>query len=119
MEEIKINQDEIKFNNERICATCNLLKKHNVRINKAGVKCMTGLKCISCSSKINNQRLRDRKNEAGETSNYYSDYYKKNVETYKERDRIRYAKKKALKNGAIPDIIPEVIPNTISEIIQL
>ena len=114
MEEIKnIEINEIVFNNERICATCNLLKKHNTRINKAGVKCMTGLKCISCSSKINNQKLRDRKNEAGETSNYYADYYKKNVETYKERDRIRYLKKKGLKAAQVLHDANQTITNQI------
>jgi hypothetical protein len=77
-------------NNIKVCQTCGMEGKHQLRTNKEGKVVIFGKKCIKCKSQQNNQRLRDK--------NYYKTYYANNIETFKARDKARYAKIKAEKN---------------------
>ena len=86
-EEIKVNQDDVSV---RLCLKCNQVRKFNMRVNKAGLNVPSGRRCIACCSAGNNKLLKER--------NYYKQYYADNIETFRERDRIRYLKAKEKKN---------------------
>lgn len=85
------------INNTKLCLECNQIRKFNMRINKAGLRVMTGKNCIACKSTKNNMKLREK--------NYYKEYYENNMETFKQRDRVRYQRLKQL-NTVSFDIVP-------------
>jgi len=92
METKNNDETEIKVNdiNMRLCLKCNEVRRFNMRTNKAGNHVPSGRRCIACCSAGNNKLLKER--------NYYKTYYANNIETFKERDRIRYQKAKEKKN---------------------
>ena len=94
---------------KKICGLCGCFKEHAKRFNKKGIKVMTGKKCISCNSKGNNIKLKNKE--------YYKNYYVDNIETFKTRDSVRYQVKKLLKlqNTVVLDIEIENANNIIIE----
>lgn len=76
--------------NIRLCKVCGVgsnINKFQIKNNKITTKT-----CLKCISKKNNEKLRSK-----ESGNYYSDYYKKNIEKFKINDKIRYDKNKEIK----------------------
>jgi len=76
------------FNPNKLCPMCNKVNKFKVVQHKTKGECTSGLKCISCTSKKNNTRLK--------ALNYYKNYYQQNAEKLKAMDKVRYQKKKEL-----------------------
>lgn len=78
------------MDNIRICKICGIgsdVNKFKMKNNKIYAK-----QCLKCISKKNNEKMRNK-----ESGNYYSEYYKKNIEKFKINDKIRYDKNKEIK----------------------
>lgn len=81
MEQVEI------FNREKLCITCNTVRKFKITIDKKdGSKKITSKTCLACISKKNNEKLKTR--------GYYKDYYQKHAEKMKQSDKDRNKKKK-------------------------
>ncbi len=53
-------------------------------------KQLSGRKCVACTSKLNNEKLKER--------GYYKTYYIDHADQLKHADKLRYAAKKAATN---------------------
>ena len=76
-----------EFNAYKQCPLCEKLQKFKVVLNKKNEKQLSGRKCISCTSKKNNDKLKLR--------GYYKQYYLQHSDELKAADKLRYASKKA------------------------
>lgn len=81
---------ETIINECRLCRVCGVSSDVNKFVMKKGK--IYGKRCVKCVSKQNNEKLKNK-----ESGNYYSEYYKKNKETFAIKDRERYLKNKAKK----------------------
>ena len=83
------NLTENKIDNfecNKLCPLCNKVRKFKVIIHKTKGKCLSGKKCLACVSAKNNERLKSK--------NYYKTYYQAHAEELKQKDKIRYQKRK-------------------------
>ena len=91
VEELKV--EEVKtpeFQTHKMCPLCNKIQKFKIVIHKTKGQILSGRKCISCTSKKNNEKLKAR--------GYYASYYIDHATELKASDKLRYAQKKANQN---------------------
>jgi hypothetical protein len=88
IEPIEISADH--FETHKLCLVCNKVQKFKVVIHKTKGKQLSGRKCVACTSKLNNEKLKER--------GYYKTYYIDHATELKAKDKIRYAAKKATTN---------------------
>jgi len=74
------------FNCNKLCPLCNKVNKFKVIQHPKKGQTTSGKKCIACTSKKNNQTLKNR--------NYYKIYYQNHSTELKLKDKERYKKKK-------------------------
>lgn len=67
----------------KLCGLCNEVNKFKMVNGR-----MSGRKCIKCTSRINNEKLKAK--------NYYKQYYLEHAEKMKENDKRRYQRQKNL-----------------------
>ena len=92
-EENKTEPIEIKADNFeacKLCPVCSRVQKFKVVIHKTKGKQLSGRKCVACTSKLNNEKLKER--------GYYKTYYIDHSDQLKLADKARYAAKKAATN---------------------
>jgi len=71
----------------KICGVSSDINKFRIKNDKICTKT-----CLKCTSKKNNERLRNK-----DSGNYYSEYYKTNIAKFKVNDKARYDKNKEIK----------------------
>lgn len=80
------NKQNEPLNFNKLCPLCNKVNKFKVINHKTKGLSISGKKCIACTSKKNNERLKAR--------NYYKTYYQEHATELKLKDNERYYKKK-------------------------
>ena len=70
----------------KLCGLCNKIQKFKVIQHKTKGEILSGRKCIACTSKKNNERLKSK--------GYYKTYYQQHAEEMKAKDKLRYQKRK-------------------------
>lgn len=70
----------------KLCGLCNKIQKFKVIQHKSKGEILSGRKCVACTSKKNNERLKSK--------GYYKTYYQAHAEELKQKDKERYKKRK-------------------------